>query len=289
MASVCGSSMFALLLTASTAISLTRRTSPPPPFVYMLGVEGSNHHGVMAELLYPLVTERCNQGPCNMQKIRELPSSVSDKLPSNPWCPSVQRDPEFRKAFFSLNMTGVTDSFLQHPNHWFLEDMSFPGDHMHRDVPMPIDLGIMFRAIAPLTNFKFLVLQRSFESLVVSRQDFDSGPRPHAEKMAEFLTYLSGELQLVPLTYWKVLPVDCLEWNEQTRMMAKVKVAEFLGINSQCCGCFNSWRSPTSHERIEDVEVIMESTVAAWPVFDASEDGPYVSQYLLNPSTCEPQ
>lgn len=281
----------ALPLTASMSLNLRHRdgASGSPPFVYMLGVEGSNHHGVMAELLSPLVRERCNTGPCNEQSIKETPSSGDNLPPADPACPALQRDSAFRKELFGLNATGLTAAFAQHPSAWFVEDMSFPAGLTSREVPMPIDLGDMFRAVSPLTDFRFLVLQRSFGQLAASRAGFDASLEAHAEKMAEYLAYLSGELERVPSASWKVLPVGCLERGDEARVLAKERVAEFLGLSSQCCGCFQSWQSPTPHEQSDAVESIGESTIQDWPVFDPRDGGRFRGQYLLNPSTCKAQ
>lgn len=252
-------------------------------FVYAIGVEGSNHHGVMSELLQPLAAERCSQN-CSMHL-----AVHTDAWAKQPDCAVHADTDELRGHLFGGRLSTVKDSAgvrqLLHRDHsavW-LEDNSFPSGWPHgffggRHPPAPMDIIDMFNTLQGIATTKIVVLVRDFTSTVLSHSRFDHGLVPHAEVLATYNAYIAKSIAQLPASSWYVLPVDCLYRSAQARQRVARDLRAFLGWKAPnieprdaCCNCFARWhgsrhanrQSPSAVAVVQQV-LTNRSAATAW-------------------------
>jgi len=280
-------------------------------FVYLVGAEGSNHHGVLSELLVPLSqSQRCEaedqlgkqmttcarsddefsefhaflgEEVCN-----EIPPPDVNRAEMNIKCRICARDKMVRNALFKhgVNVDEIVSQGSR-CGRTILEDNSFPSGSA-RTPPSPINLSTMFRALSPRIDTRLVVLQRNFYDTVMSHPTLDGGATGHAEKMAEYMGYISGALQDLPSHAWRILPVDCIEANKHGLQKS---LAQFLGFPTEECGhCWEHWRAPMGHAdepRNGAVDDVFTSNRHHFEVLDPDHANSILSQYLVDPTTCQ--
>jgi len=281
-------------------------------FVYLVGVEGSNHHGVMSELLAPLsLSQRCKPDsakhgnnatmcirPDAADEFRTfIGGDVCDKTPTretilanmNVECNICVRDAVVRNALFhgDIEVDEVVSRGSQ-CGGTILEDMSFPSGSS-RTPPGPMNLSSMFRQLSGRIDTRLVVLQRDFYDTVMSHQWFDGGANRHAKKMVEYMEYISQTLKGLPSHAWRILPVDCISTNKHG---LQTSLARFLGFPTEECGhCWEHWNTPASNaarraQRRTKVDDAFTKNRHRFDVLDPVHAKAMLSQYLVDPMTC---
>jgi hypothetical protein len=154
-------------------------------FVYVVGVEGVNHHGVMAGLIKPL--------------------SLSQACEHESNCKICINDKKVRKALLHGDIK--VDEVISHGSRcegFILEATSLPS-WKDRIVPAPINLTTMFTKLSPRMDTRLVVLQRDFYDMVMAHPSWDGGAKGHAEKMVEYMEYISQALKGMPSHAWRTL------------------------------------------------------------------------------------
>lgn len=242
-------------------------------FVYAVGVEGSNHHGVLSQILLPLASERCLQN-CTFANAS---GGSSNPLALSSWaaaCGCAVHAPvdidgssshtasaQLRRVLFGGSHSSVNDPkavrrLLQEDQHavW-LEGNSYPsgwprGFHGGRRPPAPMDLVDMYTKLSGATSVKLVLLARDFTSTVLSHAKFDGGVHAHANVVANYNEYIAASLARLPADAFYVLPVDCLYRSARARNRIARELRTFLGWTppnivqgGECCNCFRKWHS----------------------------------------------
>ena len=241
--------------------------------VYVLGVEGSGHHGVSDVLLQTLADEQ---------------SGITLKF----------RDNDFRKIMTARDSAEISPKMEEicKPNERtvIVEDTSFPSGLEYRKIyagrpamdvaaildikPHPLDLEALVDTFSPHADIKFVILHRPFFSVAVSHSEYkiDGGIVGHGEVMSGHMRYL-GKLfkpdKLDSKVDWMLLCTDRLRTTERDAVVGEL--ADFLGWNKrQCDHCFDKWidsrKDPSkvaSEEvmtKLEEQKAELEST-GLWP------------------------
>lgn len=301
----------------SSGLQRTKDTESIPQFVYTVGVEGSNHHGVMSELLVPLALSNvhhhhhqveaksgdgmswcsrahnetspfemflANQGKCDAVPPPGInPNKVESSSPR--FC---ARDNDARQVLFHGDIK--VDQLISRTSQCgglVLEDNSFPSGGA-RTPPAPINLKDLYEKGSPHINIQLVVLQRNFYDTVLSHGNWDGGPLGHAEKMAEYMQYIAQNLEGIPPDAWRILPVDCIPGSKH---LLQERLAQFLGFQSESCPhCWEHWRDPSNHA-LENRNVVVDNVFASnahrFKMLDRGNANSFSKQYLVEPTTCQ--
>jgi hypothetical protein len=190
--------------------------------VYVLGVEGSMHHGFMPVL--KSLAERQSDGLAGgmmydvMYENKPLHSAIFKPLDEPPYCDrgGSEEDGGGPCDVRSMSNQGSVRSLLKGicPNrndvrkrHVFLEDTSFPsGNARQRKWNQmsaaeiansimasnhPTNLNNLYDSFGPFVDVRFVVLHRPYLETIASHPGFDGGPVEHSVVMSGFITLLS--------------------------------------------------------------------------------------------------
>lgn len=260
-------------------------------FVYVVGVEGSGHHGATNELLLPLISSRCRD--CDTRRLLGCNKNILDDYDHDQLANCLRPAPG---------------------RHLFVwEDRSFPAGHAmgHRNAVVTsrlpnFDFGKLYRSIAPFVDvFRLVLLRRDFFAIVRSHGNFDPTPNLHASLMAKHLEFIAKAIRSFPTESYATLPVDCLFVSNETRYALLPPLASFLQIQShlgpyRCAQCFANWHNQTDHSAYRNSQLdrtmrrIVEKYAGLWGPFapDSSCDTtPHCSNatFLADPRTCVPR
>ena len=232
--------------------------------VYVLGVEGSGHHGVSDVLLQTLASEQ---------------SGISLKF----------RDRDFRRIMTARDSSEIAPKIQEicQPTKRtaIVEDTSFPTGLEYRKIyagrpamdvaaileikPHPLDLETLVDTFSPHADIKFIILHRTFFSVAVSHSEYkvDGGIIGHGEVMSGHMRYL-GKLfkpdKLGGKVDWMLLCTDRLRTIQRDAVVGEL--ADFLGwTKRQCDHCFDMWidsRKVPSDVAGEDVMAKLEEQKA---------------------------
>ena len=241
--------------------------------VYVLGVEGSGHHGVSDVLLQTLASEQ---------------SGISLKF----------RDRDFRRIMTARDSAEIAQKMIEicQPTKRtaIVEDTSFPTGLEYRKIyagrpamdvaaildikPHPLDLEALVDTFSPHADIKFVILHRPFFNVAVSHSEYniDGGIVGHGEVMSGYMRYL-GKLfkpdKLGGKVDWMLLCTDRLRTIERDAVVGEL--ADFLGwTKRQCDHCFDKWissrKSPSEvagedvMAKLEEQKVELDNT-GLWP------------------------
>ena len=242
--------------------------------VYVLGVEGSGHHGVSDVLIQTLANEQ---------------DDIELRF----------RDHDFRKIMTARDSAEIApkmERICKAPNERtvIVEDTSFPTGLEYRKIyagrpamdvaaildikPHPLDLESLVDTFSPHADIKFVILHRPFFSVAVSHSEYkvDGGITGHGEVMSGHMRYL-GKLfkpdRLGGKVNWMLLCTDRLRTTERDAVVGEL--ADFLGwAKRQCDHCFDKWissrKSPSEvagedvMAKLEEQKTELEST-GLWP------------------------
>jgi len=204
--------------------------------IYIVGMEGSGHHGFVDEFLFPLSKER------------EITCYNNSK--------TKLRDGKMRFFIFSNGPTGLVKNSInlkeylyKEKNTVFIEDKSFPSGSVNRIPPFPLCFDNLY---AKIPSVKILLLIRNYLDTVLSHRTFDNGLIKHAEKMSHYSYFLSRTVRKIPKENWKAFYIDCIYKSSYHKIKAVNDVRKFLNwetehANRKCCNCFLNWRSPKKY------------------------------------------
>ena len=241
--------------------------------VYVLGVEGSGHHGVSDVLLQTLASEQ---------------SGISLKF----------RDRDFRRIMTARDSAEIAQKMIEicQPTKRtvIVEDTSFLTGLEYRKIyagrpamdvaaileikPHPLDLETLVDTFSPHADIKFIILHRTFFSVAVSHSEYkvDGGIIGHGEVMSGHMRYLSKLFKPDKLggkVDWMLLCTDRLRTIERDAVVGEL--ADFLGwTKRQCDHCFDKWissrKSPSEvagedvMAKLEEQKVELDNT-GLWP------------------------
>jgi len=187
--------------------------------IYILGVEGSNHHGLLP-IIKSLAAKQIDPDTGVRYDVDEAPEALKAGLFG--WYPHIVQ----QKWKFGED-PGVGDpAFVQSivssmcPNdgrrHVVIEWTSYPSGHaddfrsyrVHRQsdwlhmtpqeiandknaLAHPVDLNAFYDAFAPHAEIKFIVLNRDYTETIASHKDWDGGPETHSNIISGFMIILS--------------------------------------------------------------------------------------------------
>lgn len=260
-------------------------------FVYVVGVEGSGHHGATKELVLPLISNRCPD--CDTRRLLGCNKNILDDFNQVPLANCLRPSPG---------------------RHLFVwEDRSFPAGHAmgHRNAIVKsrlpyFDFGKLYRSIAPFVDvFRLVLLRRDFFAIVRAHLNFDPTPSLHASLMAKHLEYIAHAMRAFPTKSYATLPVDCLFVSNETRAALISPLANFLQIQSpagspRCANCFANWHNQTDHSTYRNKELdrtmrrIIPQYADAWGPFApdwSCDKNVHCSNttFLADPRTCAPR
>ena len=236
-----------------------------PTLVYVVGVEGSGHHGAMLQLVWPLVRDRCGRACPPPRSRADLDDDGADAVYARASrCDSYAHDAAVAGALFGDAPDGrVGDPAALRralaaapPGAVFVESRSFPAGgaplrdgpvDARRRPPLPLDLADLAAQLRGAAALRLVVLRRDFAAAVASHAKWDGDA--HAALLAAHVEALAGQLEAVRAAdpgAVAVLPVDCLyapAGGAAARRAALAALAAFLGAtNSSCCECLAFWR-----------------------------------------------
>ena len=155
-----------------------------PTLVYVVGVEGSGHHGAMLQLVWPLVRDRCGRACPPPRSRADLDDDGSDAVYARASrCDSYAHDAAVAGALFGDAPDGrVGDPAALRralaaapPGAVFVESRSFPAGgaplragpvDARRRPPLPLDLADLAAQLRPVWNSN---LQPDFNVRVCER------------------------------------------------------------------------------------------------------------------------
>ena len=253
--------------------------------VYVLGVEGSIHHG-FTPILQALAEQQ-----------------VDNK--GEPYIVEYANG-RLRKALFGLH--GETrslddETMIRHlfrkicPNddrkRVFIEDISFPAGHVDetrsyrvkrqpswakmrdiRDIAQdrqainhPTNLYKFVQSYSEYSDIKFVLIHRSFVETIASHTEFDGNVQYHANVIKGFILLISRFLKRTPVDLegkplWTLVCMERLmkkyyNGDDERRNISRQRILNYLnlflgwGARSTCQGCWDSWKdSSKQHEDI---------------------------------------
>ena len=187
--------------------------------IYIIGVEGSSHHGFLP-IIKSLAAKQIDPDTGLRYDVDETPEALKAGLFG--WYPQM-----VKQKWKFLGDPGVQDPALVQsivssmcPNdgkrHVVIEWASFPSGHendsrsyrIHRQndwlnmtpqeiandknaVVHPVDLNAFYDAYAPRAEIKFVVLNRDYTETIASHKDWDGGPVTHSKIISGFMIILS--------------------------------------------------------------------------------------------------
>lgn len=204
-----------------------------PQVLYIAGVEGTGHHGVMPMVLYPAVRKF---GAATFSWWRSLREVLMKTRPS-------QRRERLKTL---LEAMGVFDK-----PHFIMEWASWPfGEHVRNrwckgsDDPAAllreershnpgnsVDLMEFIELFREHADVKVLVLHRNLLSAAWSHKEWDDGLVEHAKVLALFNDYLTKVLRGLEPSMWRWVAYEdlCEAWGASD-FEAADEIAEFLGL-----------------------------------------------------------
>jgi len=294
-----------------------------PELLYLVGVEGSSHHGVH-DILSRLGADRCrehnypdvkgarrmfwlsNSTKClhaeQAQNERTCPLVVGGEIAKNIFGSfggrsDIRSSPIVYNSSAVLSIARDLQEVSPHKlNFLTIQGWSFPSGlgKSKRNPPWPISISKLFDTLSPEMTVRFIVLQRPFAKCVFSHRWWDGGLVAHALKLAEYLKYFGEVLNSIPREQWRILPVECLYKNKETREKILQRLMEYLDWRPdgkiECCGCLDGWRESREHNiKKEDrrkVALIEHENEQNWGVLQHSSYFDNFDQYFSNPASC---
>ncbi|KAL3799880.1 hypothetical protein ACHAW5_004392 [Stephanodiscus triporus] len=253
--------------------STERQFSSPKlcTIVYVLGVEGSMHHGVTPVL-------------------RSLAKMQLDEYTGLPYDVKYANR-ELRSAIFGFSKNDRTidnPTMVRHTmrricpangaHHVIVEDLSFPSGEaddprtyrVHRQrwwyqstmeqiamsetaLNHPTNLYAFYEAYSPYADIRFVVLHRPYIKTVASHMDYDGTVEQHSNVLRGYMLLLRRFLDSHPRT-WTLVCVermtssfhgDNVESRDESRRRILSMLAEFLGWDHRtaegCHDCYDGW------------------------------------------------
>lgn len=185
--------------------------------VYLVGVEGAGHHGVF---------------------------QVLQRLAAQSGLVVLPRDKGMRAALMAHSRQDIAGEFSKSENrspegkHVFLEDSSFPGgDYCRRTTSASIkldcpryDLRWMINTVREeRREARAILLSRPFVNQVWSHNKWDGGLRKHATVLAEYMHFISDELDneaLMDDNLWA--RIDYTQFDDEQCPGTVTRLAAFL-------------------------------------------------------------
>jgi len=200
-------------------------------FIYIVGVEGCGHHGLIP-VVHKALNSYKNSGNENITvhvhwtKLRDIFHklwSFSGYLPFD-----INRGINKRKT--EKTVKDLNDKALKmNKVHFILESRSFPSDRYRRCFNQ-WNIKEMADIFKPYADIFYLVLHRDPIAMTFSHKDFDGGLRQHAKVVARFLRYLNCKLAEVDTEFFRVINYEDLIDNQKSIGLA---LSNFLGIPLQ--------------------------------------------------------
>lgn len=290
-------------------------STPSPPaseLLWLVGIEGSSHHGV-SQILRNLGIDRCrahSHGEFELSWMKENSTCLSEE-PVEP-CPYHYHRPvsdfifhergshhDYRKRPTILRRRAILELLRREAelgpmklNMLTIQDRSFPFNVEKRYPPWPIDLLHLYHSLSPVMSVRFIVLLRPFEKCVWSHREWDNGTKGHAEVLNTYVEYLAEALDFIPRSQWRMLPVDCMYKDQESRQNLTLRMIDWLNWRPDgkpgCCRCLDDWVGSKQKEipKEELYKIKMKENQDAWGIF---KDGSYAEnreQFLADPDTC---
>jgi len=276
--------------------------------LYLVGVEGTSHHGV-----YPILNsmgwDRCRRPGASCGKINSRMC---------PFYPDVKGAYNVHQNIFAarrttptvFNVQGVkkevarVKGIVRSDNLEFLSLQgkvdSFPAFFLDnprkRKPPWPIDLLHLHEVFSGTLTLRLIILLRPFQTTVWSHWEHDGGTWQHAELMSAHLIKLGSDLGKLPLNNWRILPVDCMYQDKETRLLTVSRLADYLrwrpeGSEGECLNYYlRDWKG-RSKKTIPDLDLkkiieVEKRDESKWGVFRAANYTNFQNQYLVHPELC---
>jgi len=258
------------------------RPSQRPLLIYVIGLEGSSHHGVANTIVTTLANERCRSAAsassCDAAELQASHQTCRALLHGA----GFGTDGALAHAIFGTGNNARRSPNVVNPaalrtalagaaaGSVFVEGASWPSgfDAAQRQPPWPLSLASLWEALrdgdGDRYDVRLLVLVRDFGATVWSKsaawRSWDGGAARHARLLASHLAYLNDEIAQLPASAWRSVPVDCLyATTDETRQRVVAAIRTFLGWGwggtgsdagaeqeqeqePRCCGCFAQWR-----------------------------------------------
>jgi len=204
-----------------------------PQVLYIAGVEGTGHHGVMPMLLYPAVRQFGSGTISWWRSLREVlmktpPSRRKARLHQLLDAMGVFDRPHFIVEWcswpFGEDVRGRWSEGCDDPNSLQREERSGnPGNS--------VDLREFVELFQTHGDVKVLVLHRGLASAAWSHKEWDDGLVEHAKVLALFNDYLTRVLRKFDADMWRwVAYEDLCEAHVQQDFSAIKAIADFLGL-----------------------------------------------------------
>eukprot|EP00584_Thalassiosira_punctigera_P010556 CAMPEP_0172532154 /NCGR_PEP_ID=MMETSP1067-20121228/5307_1 /TAXON_ID=265564 ORGANISM="Thalassiosira punctigera, Strain Tpunct2005C2" /NCGR_SAMPLE_ID=MMETSP1067 /ASSEMBLY_ACC=CAM_ASM_000444 /LENGTH=354 /DNA_ID=CAMNT_0013316631 /DNA_START=27 /DNA_END=1091 /DNA_ORIENTATION=+ len=264
--------------------------------IYILGVEGSIHHG-FSPIIEKLATQQVEQTTGAPYKV----SYPNGKLRAALFGHHGETRPLDDPSLVSATIKKICPS--DGKKHVIIEDSSFPAGYqfddrtyrIHRmpwwsqstmeEVAMsetaknhPTNLDVFYKTYSPYADIKFVVIHRSFVETIASHYAFDETIERHSNVIRAFMLLLRRFLDSHPtdertgLKLWTLVCVEHLSekshaGDEENMNLARRNIlrylAEFLGWSQEeCPECFSHWRgSSKKHLKTlgqDGIEILLE-------------------------------
>lgn len=230
---------------------------PNCQIIYVVGVEGSMHHGV-SEVIRRFASRQVNnQGEPYKVHFRDYLFRSTIRWNSET---TMDTSPQILKQSMD-KLCPRNDN----KTHVIIEDKSFPAGmdtpikgETSSEVasflkmnPKPVDLIAFAQMFAPYANVKFVVLHRPFVNTVASHNAWHGGTKGHSIVLLGHLKYLAqlfGGKGTVGGAPWTLLCVNWLSGRNNDKTAApRKRILESLSQffewqHSDCPRCFDTWR-----------------------------------------------
>lgn len=250
--------------------------------IYILGVEGTMHHGIE-----PIIeTLARHQADGSGQPYNVISSSddlryglfgypaghfgflgappITDTALINKVissiCPNNNNDDDDNQHYITIESTSFPSGGKHHSTSRIRRQSSWhqmtPSSiaNSHSALNHPTNLYEFYNAYSLYADVKFVALHRGFLDVIASHKNFDDGPLPHANVIHGYLILLSRFLREHPSS-WTLLDMDSMlqKYNADDNALESVRremihnLANFLGWqHGECSDCFDAWVDSTT-------------------------------------------
>lgn len=241
-------------------------------FIFIAGVEGCGHHGLLPVVDTAIRASVQANGDdskvlTRWPMLRELFNALwyTQSLAS-------QQQQHIRNRLDELMLHGVALANSTGCSQYILEDNSFPSG-MNRCLSRQWDIVEMTELLRPHAEIRFLALYRDPIAMTFSHPEFDGGLRKHAKMVAAFLKYLNDKLmridpELVKVVHYEDLVDGQDRLAEPLAMHLGVDV-DFINAGFQkVCKSRKDWRLQMAREDRDWMSNYFgQDRLTTWPVF----------------------
>jgi hypothetical protein len=249
--------------------------------IYILGVEGTMHHGVepIIETLARHQTDESGNPynvvsssddlryglfgyPAGHFGFWEVPPITDPTLVSkviSSICPNINNKND-NQHYITIESTSFPSGGKHHATSRIHRQSAWhqmtPSSiaNSHSALNHPTNLYEFYNAYSVYADIKFVVLHRGFLDVIASHKNFDDGPLTHANVIQGYLILLSRFLEEHQKN-WMLLDMDSIlqKYNRDEMELERVrremiyKLVDFLGWQEgECWDCFDAWVDSTS-------------------------------------------